>query len=273
MTRVLSVALADIRVADRLRTPDQDWVALLAVSMEARGLQTPLLVGKSGDKFKLVAGAHRLAAAKKLGWEKIDAIVVEGDKLALRLVEIDENLIRRELSELDRSAFLAERKAIYEELHPETRKGGDHTSEASKATSLSLCFTAEVAEKLGVSERNIQRSIARHRRLDPEVREQIRSTWIADNGVNLDALVRLPPAEQKRVVKLLLRDKDPLPSVGAALKQLRGTKDEDEGDKVLKALIAKFRTARAPTRDAFLQHLHEAGEIDAFLEKKQRRAA
>jgi len=272
MSQILTLAVADIVVGERVRPIDPERAKWIAVSMAENGQIEPIEVMKKGGKWHLVVGGHRLEACKINKSKTIEAKPFSGTELEARMREIDENLFRYDLTELDRAKHLAERQRIWEELHPDSAHGkAGAAARWMQATNLS--FASDTADRLKLSERTIQRAIARFKRLDPEVYEQVQGTWLADNGVNLDALVRLPPAEQKRVAKLLLRDKDPLPSVGAALKQLRGTKDEDQGDKDLKALIAKFRTSKAATRDAFLEHLHQLGEIDSFLEKKQRRAA
>lgn len=259
MSRFLDIRLADIRVADRLRQIDPVWVDAIAMSMAKLGQQNALLVAKSGDNYKLVAGAHRLAAAKKLGWEKVAAVVVDGTNLELRLHEIDENLLRRELSELDRAAFLLERKTVWEELHPETAQGKAGAAARWMQTT-GLSFASDAAEKLQLSVRSVQRAIKRMK-IDAGVRAEIAGTYIADNGSILDSLARLTPAEQRKVVKLMLRDKDPVKSVGAAL----GKKPPADKDKPLNALIALWRKTPIAAKRAFIK-AHTA-EIADLLDK------
>lgn len=261
MSRFLNIAIADIRIGDRLRKVDADWVDAIALSMEKIGQQQPILVSRQGDKFKLVAGAHRLAAAKKLNWEKIDAIIVEGTNLELRLHEIDENLLRRELSEMDRAAFLLERKTVWEQLHPETARGKAGAA-ARWMQGTSLSFASDAAEKLQLSVRSIRRAIARMR-IDASVRDEIAGTYIADNGSILDALARLTPPEQRKVVKLMLRDKDPVKSVGAAL----GKKPTPVKDKPLSALVALWRKTPAAAKRAFVKAFD--AELAELLERRK----
>ena len=68
-------------------------------------------------------------AARELAYEQIEAIVIDTGEHEHRLIEIDENLMRAELTHLDRGRFLAERKRIYFELHPTRRHGGDRRSD------------------------------------------------------------------------------------------------------------------------------------------------
>src|SRR5437899_12729864 len=109
------VAIADIRVGKRLRSLREDAVADLMSSISILGLQTPISVksgitklenGGSGVAFNLIAGLHRLEACKRLGWEKIDASISQLSDTESDLWEIDENLRRTQLNELERSAHL-----------------------------------------------------------------------------------------------------------------------------------------------------------------------
>jgi ParB family chromosome partitioning protein len=72
----------------------------------------------------LVAGLHRLEAARKLNWKEIRCSVFDDmDADRAELVEIDENLIRANLTPAEEAAHMGRRKQLYERLHPETKHG------------------------------------------------------------------------------------------------------------------------------------------------------
>jgi ParB family chromosome partitioning protein len=260
------IGLDLIDVGERLRPVDPDYVALLAASMAERGLDAPITVSASGadGNHQLIAGAHRLAAARSLGWDAIEAIVTDADELQAKLQEIDENLIRRELSALDRAVFLAERKAIYEALHPAAKRGGDRRG--AKATSLSLwseAFTKATAEKLGVDKRTVERAV-RRAALPPEIRAAIGTHPIASSGAELDKLIAQPLDVQRRIVALLTEGDDRPANVSAALTRLAGpatTSRAAETARQFAALMSAWRKAGKAARAQFLDHLASEGEI------------
>lgn len=264
MDRILSIPLAQIDIPDdRLRQMDSDWADGLAQSLSVNGLQNPITVTAPDKKGRhvLIAGLHRLTAATRLEWPEIDAIIFTGSKLAQRLVEIDENLIRRELSPLDKASHLAERQRIYEELFPETKKGAAGALARWEGASDKLSFAAEVAEKLGISARDVQRSIARFTKIAPDVRAQIASTWIADKGVELDALAKLDPALQRKVVASLLNgDAKSVKAAAAALEGIRPALTSDD-DEEFDRLLTAWRRAGARARRRFVDWLVEEGEV------------
>jgi ParB family transcriptional regulator, chromosome partitioning protein len=170
------------------------------------GLQTPITVCETdnGD-FELIVGLHRHAAAKSLNWAKIICHVVQMDDLSRQLWEIDENLCRAELNELERGEHLAARKNLYERLYPETRnvneRGGPGRGNKTTAESAPVSFTRDTAIRTGLSERTIQQSIHRAEHIVPEVRDAVRNIpEIADKGVELDALAKMSPQHQAAVV-------------------------------------------------------------------------
>jgi N6-adenosine-specific RNA methylase IME4 len=114
----VKLKISEIVIGDR-RRPLGD-ISALASSIKEIGLQNPVVVTEARS---LVSGRHRIAACTSLGWEEIPVVVVKLDALRAELAEIDENLIRNELTVLERSEHLKRRKEIYEALHPETRAG------------------------------------------------------------------------------------------------------------------------------------------------------
>jgi hypothetical protein len=103
------IPIADIKVGTRLRALDQEVVKLLAVSMAVGGLKAPITVRRTAEGYELIAGWHRLEAARVLEWQEISAITVVGSERQARLWEIDENLCRSELTPLERAEHIKER--------------------------------------------------------------------------------------------------------------------------------------------------------------------
>jgi hypothetical protein len=93
----------------------------LMESITRIGLLNPITVTTD---HRLVAGASRLAACKRLGWVEIPAHVVTLDDIEAELAEIDENLIRNELTVLQRGEQLVRRKELYLARYPQTKRGG-----------------------------------------------------------------------------------------------------------------------------------------------------
>lgn len=267
--RVYAIPLDLIDDAGRLRPVDPDYVALIAASMAERGLDTPIVVGEANPagQHRLIAGAHRLAAARSLGWAKIDALTSSADEMQAKLQEIDENLIRRELSALDRAVFLAERKTIYEALNPETghgkaRKRADLEKSAS-LHSLSVAFDKATGKKLGVDPSTIRRAV-RRAALPADIRAAIANHPVAESGADLDKLIGLTPERQRLVVELLIGADDAPANVSAALARLSGpasTSRAAQTAKEMNALLAAWRKAGKAARNQFLDFLSSEREI------------
>jgi hypothetical protein len=127
----------------------------LVKSIGEVGLLEPIIVcrrGKRTPSLVLVAGRHRLEACRKLKHETILALVETEDSTALEqwraLAEIDENLIRRDLTAAQRAKLIARRKAAYEATHPETKHGGAPRGSSSKVEKLKKDrFTVETAQQ------------------------------------------------------------------------------------------------------------------------------
>ncbi|PCJ38938.1 MAG: hypothetical protein COA81_11620 [Alphaproteobacteria bacterium] len=176
--------IAEIDCEGRLRGLSPAHVEVLAHSIEEHGQQTPVLVRKngSGQGFKLMAGAHRIKAMLSVERQIVSAKIYSNiSDTEARLIEIDENLFRHELNALDRAVFLAERKAIYEEMYPET-KAGVAGGKATKSTNEMFSFVEETAKKLGLSGRSIERAVRIATKISPEMRKRLSDAGYIKEG-------------------------------------------------------------------------------------------
>lgn len=152
-------------IGERQRHLDEKKVAALAESMAAIGLQQPISIWADGDAANLVAGAHRLAAAIKLGWDEIDCIFVGLNEIDRQIWEIDENLYRNELTTEEMRDHLRRRKELWEQRKAEDRPAGKalptRTDKGKFQTNpQEKGFAAETAEATGLSKRRINQLLA-----------------------------------------------------------------------------------------------------------------
>jgi len=103
--RKQALASGKQRFGARHRHLDQSKLAPLVESMRELGLLQPITVYTPDDGMtvELVAGRHRLEAARILGWDDIPAIFMDGrDEIDRELIEIAENLHRVDLTREER---------------------------------------------------------------------------------------------------------------------------------------------------------------------------
>jgi ParB family chromosome partitioning protein len=79
-------------------------LAELSDSLREHGLVQPIVVRARGDRYQLIAGQRRLAAARQLGWEKVPVRVLDVDDRQMSEIAIVENLQRRDLDALEKAA-------------------------------------------------------------------------------------------------------------------------------------------------------------------------
>lgn len=257
--QVVLVPLDLIDATDRLREVNEAYAEVLAHAFQGPGGQrTPIEIVRRGERYRLVYGAHRFRAAEINGQAEIKAIVTDASDAELRLREIDENLIRHELTALDRARFLAERKRLYEALNPAAKHGGDRRSDQA-ANMAVWSFSADIADKVGLSERTIRRAVALAEALSPVVVERVRHTELASNQAALEALAKHPAERQEAAVALILAEENPAKSVAEAFDRLdgRAVKAEPEA-KLLPKAIDLWGRMGARDRRQFLAFLADA---------------
>ena len=183
-----------------MRELDENKVDEIVASYESIGQINPISVD---ENYKLLAGHHRLAAAKKIGWLQIEIKLFKEKELNDKLIEIDENLIRNELCYISASEHILERELILESLGKRSKRGVNrYTKGESEET------TKELARRIGTSEKmyRLRRQVSE---ITPEARNLLRGTNYARKSLNdLIHLSKQKPDVQKRVGELAKQDPD-----------------------------------------------------------------
>jgi len=256
--RVHKVPLDQIEASNRIRQVDASWARIVADSfLEVDQLQPIDLMKRPDGTLELVDGKHRLRAAELLGWEHISAHVRDMDGETVRLRQIDANLIRRELSPLDRAAFLAARKDHYEMLYPDTKKGGDRGNQHTGGRqTVKFTFSQDAAEKTGLSRSTIEKAIWLDQHLCPVAKQKIQGTEHANKQSALMALARLDADTQIKVADLLTRDEKPARTVKVATDILIGVRQSRSQREIIgDRFIALWEKSDAATHADFLRFL------------------
>ena len=192
------VPISEIKINAGRREADPEGVQELVDSISKVGLLNPITIDR---EHTLIAGLHRLEAAKLLGWTAIECNVSSLEGLLAELAEVDENVVRKGLSAVEYSDLLLRRKEIYEALHPETKHGGDRKSEKIKSAKCTFdsekSFVDDTAEKLGVDPSTIRRQIQTAKNLTSEAKDIIRDTGTKITKKDALKLSRLGPEQQK----------------------------------------------------------------------------
>jgi ParB family chromosome partitioning protein len=259
---ITSIEIDHIDATDRLRPVDPAHIEAIAASIAQSGLHAPVIVRPEGNRYRLIAGAHRMAACRSLGWTTIDAIIqnVEGDEA--RLIEIDENLMRRELSALDRAISLSDRKAIYDRLFPEAKLLGRKPKKMSQTLrQFGERFSKHAAKRTGLSERAVQMSLELAGKLSPEARDLLRLSDIADNQAQLLALAAEEPDRQVAMARVIADGKASSPKAARLALGIDLLVEEDPQDKLVTQFLALWARADQRTRGRIADHIAGAGKV------------
>jgi len=120
MSKIISgrqIPVKDIKVGIR-RREDMGDIQGLADSMKRYGLLHSIVVD---DEWNLVAGGRRLEAARLLGWDMIDVrFATELSEKEMRVLELEENIRRKDLTEYEKSKDMVELvQAVKEQIKEE----------------------------------------------------------------------------------------------------------------------------------------------------------
>lgn len=205
LLKIDRVTLADIDVRDRLRPVSEPGVDSLIASITELGvMKDPIHLRKRKDgQLRLIAGGHRLEAARRLGWTEIEArIWTDVTDDWARMMEIDDNLAGAEMNALDTAVFLATRKEVYERIHPETKRGFAGAAARWDATEpSSVAFVRATADKFGMTQRQVFKIVAAGTALGAHDVSQLRSAPRPVTLKDLTEIARIgDPVERGDVV-------------------------------------------------------------------------
>lgn len=155
----------------------------------------------------LLAGRHRLAAAKALGWKTIPAIIMELGELDAELVEIDENLRRTELTILEQAQHFARRDEILRAkgLRAAASNGNNqHKVGAPGAPTTATITTADMAAQAGISERAAQERLQIAHDITPDVQAMLAAHPVCNSTKGLLLISRQDAQAQAAIAQMLI---------------------------------------------------------------------
>lgn len=273
-------AIAESRTLNTRAPITEASVKELAESMKHQGLLQPIVVGdqEKNGSYQVLAGRRRLKAAELLGWERINACVLDGGAARALEVLVTENQQREEadaLLEADVVAKLLQRK-------------GWGQREVAAALGRSQSWVARRAALTNIAPLALK-DIERHRR---ERDDAWPITWLEELAVApLEAqgdIVDRDPFDLRELRKevraamgslsaapFALDDAKLLPKAGACVTCTKHSAaspalfPEEPALHVLKTALCRDRTCFAAKRDAFVKskkkELEQAGGEDLVV--------
>ena len=237
----------------------------LAASIKEVGLIQPITVresvvirGTAEQGWQIVAGHHRVAACRALGWTEIDAIVIDdASHLQSELMEIDENLCRAELTASQRTGYTKRRAQIFEALHP-SEKGGKTIP--TLGGDQRIGFAADTAMSTGQTKRSINQHLARADALGDEALTKVANTSL-DSGVELDALAKMPAPERTELIERAAAGEQVSARTQAAPVASKPAPDRQLPIKLYKAVQTLLKTMGCNSADDLVDEINKLPEL------------
>lgn len=206
----LRIALTDIEIGDRVQPLDEVQAQEIAASFAAHGElfnRIGLRHAPNGErKWVLVHGRHRLRALEIAGVEEL----IEGVHFVrhsvsaeqARLLEIEENMARTDVSPFSRAVMLV----AYRQAVGIDGRGGDRKSQAAKAgqiEGLREGFTAHAMRVFDLAQNDVERLLRIGTRLTKPagLSERLHFSRIARNQSQLLKLSALPEEQLARAAE------------------------------------------------------------------------
>lgn len=123
---------------------DPDDIKKLAASIKDHGLINPITVAEGDEGFHLIAGQRRLKALYLLGWKEVPChLYSDLSDQERKLIELEENLRRKQLTWQEEAAAVALFHETEQEIHgPAVKKVGGGWGQEETAQALNLSKSA-----------------------------------------------------------------------------------------------------------------------------------
>jgi ParB family transcriptional regulator, chromosome partitioning protein len=190
------------------RPLDQKAVDALEVSLHKEGLTNPIILSsRLGPESRvLIAGGHRLAAARKCFWKTIPSFVREMTEQEEQLCVISENLARAELSKLERAEQIAAwfrltGKTITKDapiLPPDTP--ADVVAQFEPTQLVPVPSIRAAAKEIGVNREAVRRSV-KIDDITPEAKKTAHDVGLHNNQAALLEIASYADEDQVQAVK------------------------------------------------------------------------
>jgi ParB family chromosome partitioning protein len=207
------MSISDISINNKYLRTDTDVDSLMK-SIEQIGLIAPLVVNKDN---KLIAGGRRYSALKAMGWEEAPIVKIDEGDLKEELISIDENLVRKNLEDLELEHCLRRGKEIFEQLNPQAveeitvedlkrvppkklteQQLNEELDNAFEELEENKTFVTKTAEKTGFTERQIKAAILRDRDTSTEVKKARTEGLIGTSHAN--ELLKVDIVDQEKIL-------------------------------------------------------------------------
>ncbi len=199
--QTISIDLIKVDENKRMRakrdiTPLKDSIETLGVVLN------PITIDSDNN---LITGYHRYLACKELGKSEIPVRIID-KKVNKELAEIDENLIRSNLSALETAQQILKRKEIYETLYPESKAENIKRNNFASVY-VGKSFTKDLSEKTNKSQRWAENYVSIAKKLSNESVSKIKGTDIENNFIILKNISSKPENEQVQAIEDYLNNK------------------------------------------------------------------
>jgi len=125
---------------------DEEYLNELAESIKKDGLWNPILVKRlNNGEYEVISGGHRLRAAKMLGWEEIDAKILDIDDDVAAILGIKTNFLQKNLTDIEEAKAI---KRIIDEFGMTQHEIAERLGKSPAWVSNRLALILDVSKKV-----------------------------------------------------------------------------------------------------------------------------